>query len=466
MDDSCDMVEASRQHRALLRARVVRAVHAVPRGLPLAGEDPPAHRRTGTARRPTSTSWRASSRTSRAARSAPWPTRPSGRCARSSRSSAGSSSRRWPAPPRPAVAAAPAGRPTMPTITIDGRMLEFAPGQTIIQVAQAAGIEIPHYCYHPGLSVAGNCRICLVEVEKDPRSRRSPATSQATDGHGRHTQSAARHGGAHGDDGDAPRQPPARLPDLRPGGRVQAAGLRLRVRRARDAHAPSRRRTTPKNVPFGAKIVYDGERCIKCTRCVRFTDEVTATARALAWAARGDHEMVIMTSKGEFATPYAMNIIDLCPVGALTSKDFRFESRVWFMDFTESICTGCARGCNVTDGRPRRPLPPDDAPREPGREPLVDVRRGAARLPARELADAPPRAPRASRADAVARGDLGRGDLRRGRRAPDRRQGRRPRRRRRDARGAPPPRAGDRAPARASCASRRGSAPTRTASSS
>jgi NADH-quinone oxidoreductase subunit G len=105
----------------------------------------------------------------------------------------------------------------------------------------------------------------------------------------------------------------------------------------------------PKNVPFGAKIVYDGERCIKCTRCVRFTDEITQT-HELSMGARGDKELVIMTSKGEFTTPYAMNIIDLCPVGALTSKDFRFESRVWFMDFTESICTGCARGCNVTVG--------------------------------------------------------------------------------------------------------------------
>jgi NADH-quinone oxidoreductase subunit G len=104
-----------------------------------------------------------------------------------------------------------------------------------------------------------------------------------------------------------------------------------------------------KNVPFGSKIVYDAERCIKCTRCVRFTDEVTRT-HELSMGSRSDHEEVVMTSRGEFTTPYAMNIIDLCPVGALTSKDFRFESRVWFMDFTESVCTGCARGCNVTIG--------------------------------------------------------------------------------------------------------------------
>ena len=102
--------------------------------------------------------------------------------------------------------------------------------------------------------------------------------------------------------------------------------------------------------------------------------------------ARGDHEEVIMTSKGEFATPYAMNIIDLCPVGALTSKDFRFESRVWFMDFTESVCTGCARGCNVTIGARGGPLPAHDPAREPGRQPLVDVRPGPPGLQARQLA--------------------------------------------------------------------------------
>ena len=116
-----------------------------------------------------------------------------------------------------------------------------------------------------------------------------------------------------------------------------------------ESRATTPKTHAPKNVPFGAKIVYDGERCIKCTRCVRFTDEVTDT-HELSMGMRSDHELVIMTSKGEFDTPYAMNIIDLCPVGALTSKDFRFQSRLWFMDFAPSVCTGCARGCNVITG--------------------------------------------------------------------------------------------------------------------
>jgi NADH-quinone oxidoreductase subunit G len=115
------------------------------------------------------------------------------------------------------------------------------------------------------------------------------------------------------------------------------------------ARTPVEKTRLPKNVPFGSKVVYDAERCIKCTRCVRFTDEVSRS-HELSMGERGDAEVVVMSSRGEFATPYAMNIVDICPVGALTSRDFRFESRLWFMDFTDSICTGCARGCNVVVG--------------------------------------------------------------------------------------------------------------------
>ncbi|HVG93761.1 MAG TPA: 2Fe-2S iron-sulfur cluster-binding protein [Planctomycetota bacterium] len=235
----------------------------------------------------------------------------------------------------------------MPTMTIDGRKLEFAPGRTIIEVAHAAGIEVPHYCYHPGLSVAGNCRVCMVEVEKNPRPQIA-CYVQAQDGMVVSTQSAlAREARAsvmqmllvnH----------PLDCPICDQAGECKLQDYAFEFG-APTAATPVEKTHGRKNVPFGEKIVYDMERCIKCTRCVRFTDEVTRS-HELSMGSRSDHEEVIMTSRGEFTTPYAMNIIDLCPVGALTSKDFRFESRVWFMDFTESVCTGCARGCNVTIG--------------------------------------------------------------------------------------------------------------------
>jgi NADH-quinone oxidoreductase subunit G len=235
----------------------------------------------------------------------------------------------------------------MPTLTLDGRVLEFTPGQTILQVALAAGIEVPHYCYHPGLSIAGNCRICLVEVEKNPRPQIA-CYVQAADGMVVRTQSAMAKDARAGVMEMLLVNHPLDCPICDQAGECKLQDYSFEFGTP-TTRTPVEKTHLPKNVPFGAKVVYDAERCIKCTRCVRFTDEVTQS-HELSMAERGDKEIVIMTAKGEFAAPYAMNIIDLCPVGALTSKDFRFESRVWFMDFTESICTGCARGCNVTIG--------------------------------------------------------------------------------------------------------------------
>lgn len=235
----------------------------------------------------------------------------------------------------------------MPKLTIDGRVLEFTPGQTIIQVAHAAGIDVPHYCYHPGLSIAGNCRICMVEVEKTPKPQIA-CYVQATDGMVVHTKSAQAVEARAGVMEMLLVNHPLDCPICDQAGECKLQDYAFEFGAA-ETRTPVEKTHLPKNVPFGAKVVYDAERCIKCTRCVRFTDEVTRT-HELSMGCRGDKEMVIMTSRGEFTTPYAMNIIDLCPVGALTSKDFRFESRVWFMDFTESVCTGCARGCNVTVG--------------------------------------------------------------------------------------------------------------------
>jgi NADH-quinone oxidoreductase subunit G len=235
----------------------------------------------------------------------------------------------------------------MPTITVDGRELEFTPGETILQVAQRAGIEVPHYCYHPGLSIAGNCRICMVEVEKNPRPQVA-CYVQAQPGMVVKTVS------------DVAKEARASVMEMLLVNHPldcpicdQAGECKLQDYAYEfgwpSARTPVEKTHQRKNVPFGKDVVYDGERCIKCTRCVRFTDEVSRS-HELSMGNRSDREEVLMTSRGEFATPYAMNIVDLCPVGALTSRDFRFESRLWFMDFTDSVCTGCARGCNVVIG--------------------------------------------------------------------------------------------------------------------
>jgi NADH-quinone oxidoreductase subunit G len=235
----------------------------------------------------------------------------------------------------------------MPSITIDGRRCEFTPGQRILEIAHANGIEVPHYCWHPGLTVAGNCRICMVEVEKNPRPQIA-CYVQAADGMVVHTRSPLAQEAQAGTMEMLLVNHPLDCPICDQAGECRLQDYAFEVGQP-ESRTPVAKTHQRKNVPFGAKIVYDAERCIKCTRCVRFTDEVAKT-HELSMGSRGDHEEVVMTSKGEFTTPYSMCVVDLCPVGALTSRDFRFASRVWFMDFTESICTGCARGCDVNVG--------------------------------------------------------------------------------------------------------------------
>jgi NADH-quinone oxidoreductase subunit G len=239
------------------------------------------------------------------------------------------------------------------TIFINGTEYPFKPGQTVIQVAQENGIDVPHYCYHPGLTIAGNCRICMVEVEGNPKPQISCKMECApppwiSEPLRIQTDSDVAQQGREGTMEMLLVNHPLDCPICDQAGECHLQDYSYEVGQGKASTTTSKTKL-PKNVAFGSKIVYDAERCIKCTLCVRFCEEVTDT-HELAMQGRSDHEMVVMTSKGEFTTPYSMNIIDLCPVGALTSRDFRFKSRLWFMDFAESVCTGCARGCNVMTG--------------------------------------------------------------------------------------------------------------------
>ncbi|MDJ0973899.1 MAG: 2Fe-2S iron-sulfur cluster-binding protein [Planctomycetota bacterium] len=235
----------------------------------------------------------------------------------------------------------------MPTIKINGRDLEYEPGETVIQVAHRNGIDVAHYCYHPSMSPEGNCRICMVEVEGWPKPVVS-CKQLCGENMAVQTESELAQSARAGTMEMLLVNHPLDCPIC-----DQAGECHLQEYSYELGHGESRSTTPkthlPKNVPFGEEIVYDAERCIKCTLCVRFCNEITKTGE-LAMANRSDNEQVVMTSKGEFTTNYSMNIVDLCPVGALTSRDFRFKSRLWFMDFTPSLCTGCARGCNVTIG--------------------------------------------------------------------------------------------------------------------
>ncbi len=232
----------------------------------------------------------------------------------------------------------------MAKITIDGKEFDADPKQTIIQAALDQGISIPHFCWHPKLSVAGNCRICLVEVEKMPKLAIACSTLVA-DGMIVKTESAKVVNAREAVMEFLLINHPLDCPICDEAGecKLQDYAYRLSVGVSRFDFNKVRK---PKRVELGPNVTLDTERCIMCSRCIRFCDEI-AKETQLVFTQRGDH-VELTTFPGEaLDNPYAMNTIDLCPVGALTSSDFRFKARVWEMSSTESVCQGCSRGCNT-----------------------------------------------------------------------------------------------------------------------
>ncbi len=235
----------------------------------------------------------------------------------------------------------------MPRVTIDGREVEVPPGTTVLEAARGLGKDVPHYCWHPGLSVAGNCRICLVEVQ-GMRGTQISCNLPCADGMVVQTGSeAARRARA-----DVMEllliNHPLDCPICDQAGecKLQEYSFELGAGASRFDVPKNHKR---KRVEFSDRVVFDAERCIVCTRCVRFTQEITGNGE-LTVVARGDR-CEIDTAPGKTMTGnYQMNVIDICPVGALTSADFRFRSRVWFMEQKRTVCSSCSRGCNVLAG--------------------------------------------------------------------------------------------------------------------
>jgi len=232
----------------------------------------------------------------------------------------------------------------MPKITIDGKEIEFKQGQTIIQAAEDNGIEIPHFCYHPKLSISGNCRICLVEVERMPKLVIACATI-ASEGMVVHTNSektiAARNAVMEFILINHPLDCP--ICDEAGECKLQDYAYQHSIGESRFVEEKVHK---DKRVQLGPHVMFDGERCISCSRCIRFCDEVAKDSE-LTFVKRGDR-VTITTFPGEqLDNPYSLNVVDICPVGALTNSDFRFKARVWDMSRTNSICYGCSRGCNI-----------------------------------------------------------------------------------------------------------------------
>jgi len=232
----------------------------------------------------------------------------------------------------------------MPKVVIDGEVLEVAAGTTILQAALTVGREIPHYCYHPGLSIAGNCRMCLVEVEKAPKLVIG-CYSPVADGMVVHTDSAKVKEARSAMMEFFLINHPLDCPIC-----DQAGECRLQEYSVEHGGGASRytepKRALAKAVDIGRHVMLDQERCIQCSRCIRFCDEVTQTSE-LDFFQRGERSQIGIFPGKRLDNAYSGNVVDLCPVGALTLKEFRFKTRVWYLKNTPSICGGCARGCNV-----------------------------------------------------------------------------------------------------------------------
>ena len=255
----------------------------------------------------------------------------------------------------------------MPTVIIDGQAYDYEGRPKLLQFCLDHGIELPHFCYHPAMSIPANCRQCLVEVGTPARDR--VTGDLQLDEHG---EPVIRF---------FPKLMTSCSQDMGDGMVVKTKRTSAQVERAqRDTlefllinhpldcpicdqagHCPLqiqaykygpegsrfefRKVHKPKRVKLGPNVVLDAERCINCTRCVRFTDEVSKSHQ-LTIISRGVKNYPMTPPGITFDEPYAMNVIDLCPVGALTSADFRFQARIWEMSSTPSITTSNAKGSN------------------------------------------------------------------------------------------------------------------------
>lgn len=229
-------------------------------------------------------------------------------------------------------------------IKIDNKELEVAEGTTVLQAALANKIDVPYFCYHPKLSIAGNCRMCLVNIKGQGKPVIS-CRERVREGMEVDTQSS-----------EVKKMQQSVLEFILLNHPLdcpicdQAGECPLQDQYFKFSKFPSRiedqKIHKPKVKSLGPQVMLDDERCILCTRCVRFCDEVVEQ-HELCITERGGHAELTTYPGKEMKNLYSLCTVDICPVGALTSKDFRFKKRVWFLKTTDSICTGCATGCNI-----------------------------------------------------------------------------------------------------------------------
>ena len=246
-------------------------------------------------------------------------------------------------PPMPGGKPAPK-HPGFVTVTVDGKELVAKPGENMVDAVKKVGADIPYYCYHHRLSIAANCRMCLVEVSNSPKLVPACQTPMA-EGMVIHTNSPR-----------VQESQRAVLEMILLNHPVdcsicdQAGECKLQDYYQLHDHRSSRlegeKVMRSKRKVLGPTVVLDQERCIQCTRCVRFMAEV-AKEPQLGMFGRGSAEYIDTFPGKQLDSNYSGNTVDICPVGALLNRDFRFRARAWFLSAAPSVCTGCSRGCST-----------------------------------------------------------------------------------------------------------------------
>lgn len=232
----------------------------------------------------------------------------------------------------------------MPKVKVNGKEIEVKEGTLLIEAFKQAKEDIAHYCWHPGLSTAGVCRLCMVEIEGNPRLQIACNTVVTEGMSACNNSDKIKETVKWGLDFHLINHP-LDCPICDQAGECGLQDQYMKFGKYTPEMSEHKVKKH-KVVSLGERVVLDSERCILCSRCVRFTSEVSKT-NELGIFNRGDRAEIGTFDGKPLDNNYSMNTVDICPVGALTSKDFRFRQRVWYLKNGTSICTGCSTGCNI-----------------------------------------------------------------------------------------------------------------------